>query len=103
MSIRDLAETYLGRKISTIEWVNAREAAQQKLSRILSREGDANGQRLKPQYMAQLIAEAVIAASFSRITYEVMEFMAALEAKEKPVNKVTSNSMWNASIVTEKI
>lgn len=42
-------------------------------------------------------------ARFSSITNEVMEFMAALEAKEKPATKVTSNSKWDASIVTEKI
>ncbi len=103
MNIRDLAEKYLGRKISPIEWDAAKEAAQQKLDRILSREGDSDGQRLRPQYLAQLIAEAVMASRFSSITYEVMEFMAALGAKEKPVNKVTSNSVWDASIVTENI
>jgi hypothetical protein len=35
------------------------ERALQKLQWIISREGDADGERTKPYYLAQLIAEAI--------------------------------------------
>ena len=42
-----------------VEFATACERAARKLEFIVSRYGDANGERRKPQYLAQLIAEAI--------------------------------------------
>lgn len=40
--------------------------AQRKLELIISREGDGNGERLKPYYLAQLLWEIISLERFSR-------------------------------------
>lgn len=37
--------------------------AERKLNRIISREGDSNGERLHPSYLAQLVAETIRSAA----------------------------------------
>lgn len=81
MGLRELAETYLGAVIPPAEWDEAKAAAERKLDWIISREGDLDGGRREPWYLAQLIAEAVSARQLSRFTHALM---ANLEAKEKP-------------------
>jgi len=103
VGLKELAEKYFGASIPPTEWDEAKAAAERKLDWIISREGDADGDRREPWYLAQLIAEAVRASRFSRFTYELMDMMATLEAKEKPAAKATSNSITSASIVAELI
>lgn len=62
---------YLGGTIEPQEWDNAKEKAERKLKRIISREGDADGARRELWYLAQLIAEEIKAESFSRFTIEL--------------------------------
>lgn len=57
--IKALAEKYLGAPIPPILYEGALEKAARKLERIISQEGDADGERLKPYYLAQLVAEAL--------------------------------------------
>lgn len=58
-TLRQQAEYYLGAKIGSSEWVEAKEYAERKLKGIIEREGDENGARREPWYLAQLIAETV--------------------------------------------
>jgi len=62
--LRTLAESYMGTAIQECEWIGAVGRAVTKLEWIISREGDAGGERRKPYYIAQLIAEAVRAERF---------------------------------------
>lgn len=57
--VRELAEKYLGVQIPQKIFEVAQCKALQKLEWIISREGDAAGERLKPYYLAQLVAEAI--------------------------------------------
>ena len=63
--LRALAEKYAGGTILECEWWRALESASRKLAWIISREGDADGERREPYYLAMLIAEAVKASRFS--------------------------------------
>lgn len=84
MALKELAEKYLGSDIHLSEWDKAKETAEQKLYRIISLDGDAGGERRKPEYLAQLITEAVKEIRFSRFSYGLIEILATMEAKEKP-------------------
>ena len=103
MGLWELAERYLGTSILPNEWPEASAAAERKLARIISREGDANGKRQEPYYLAQLIAEAIRNNRICRFSTELIDLMNTLEAKEKPAAKATSNSKTSASIVAEVI
>lgn len=63
--IRDEACGYLEREITDAEWAEALSAAQRKLDRIISLEGDHNGERRKPYYLGKLIAEYLIQKAFA--------------------------------------
>jgi len=101
--LREQAEKYLGTNISKREWDSAKARAERKLRTIISREGDAGGCRRDPRYLAQLIAEAVRESRFSGYTFSLMEMITALETKEKPAAKATSNSITSVSIVADCI
>lgn len=47
---------------------DAKSQAKRKLARIIEREGDSNGERRKPYYLEQLIAEAASSECFSKFT-----------------------------------
>ena len=57
--LKALAEKYLGAAIPETVYMVAKQCALEKLMRIITREGDADGERLKPYYLAQLIAEDI--------------------------------------------
>lgn len=57
--IKGLAEKYLGMEISRELFEMELPAAMRKLEWIISREGDADGERAKPYYIAQLVAEII--------------------------------------------
>lgn len=71
--LRALSEQYLPGSIERYEYEEAVEQAKRKLARIIEREGDADGERRKPYYLAQLIAEAVRAERFSVFTKELYD------------------------------
>lgn len=73
--MRQQAEHYLGAAIEPSEWGEAKEYAERKLDWIINREGDAGGERHKPYYLAQLIAEAVKASRFTRFTLGLCALM----------------------------
>lgn len=61
-----LVEDYLGSEIlNDDEFNNAKKYAQHKLNLIIEREGNSDGERLKPYYLAQLIAETISSTRFS--------------------------------------
>lgn len=63
-TLQQQAEHYLGGKIEPSEWDNAKAYTERKLKNIIDREGDADGARREPWYLAQLIAETVKGAAF---------------------------------------
>lgn len=66
--VRDEASGYLGREITDAEWKYALPLAKQKLERIISREGDLNGDRRKPFYLGKLVQERITEDAFARYT-----------------------------------
>ena len=70
-TLRQQAECFLGAEIPSPEWDKATVQAERKLKRIIAREGDADGKRREPWYLAQLIAETVKGSCFSRLTFEI--------------------------------
>jgi hypothetical protein len=46
----------------------AKKEAKKKLDEIIVREGDMNGERLKPEYLQCLIAEKIAQMRFSQLT-----------------------------------
>lgn len=86
-------ESLLGRCITKEKFTRAYEHAKRKLARTIEREGDLDGARLQPYYLAQLTAEAVREQSFSDFTimlYEAYrEAERYIEKKEMPVAEAT--------------
>ena len=76
--------------VTESEYRYAENLAKRKLARIIEREGDADGERLKPYYLEQLIAEAITETRFSAFTRIVYE-QRAME-KEKPTVETAGNS-----------
>lgn len=62
---RNLTEKLLGHSISNKIFNSALKSATIKLSNIISREGDKDGERRKDFYLAQLIAEDINCKLFS--------------------------------------
>ena len=58
-NLKTLVEEELGAIITDGEMQKAEHRARRKLEWIISREGDAEGERLKPWYLVHLIAEEV--------------------------------------------
>jgi hypothetical protein len=64
--LRRLAEEFLGGEIFDFEFAKAKEYAERKLfDWIIPREGDLDGERREPWYLAKLIEEAVRASRLS--------------------------------------
>lgn len=97
-ALRPMAERYAGGSITDSEWREAIPQAERKLEWIIQREGDAGGERRKPYYIAQLIAEAVRAARLSLYTRILHELN---EEKEAPlaVARGTSQKQPHYSMV----
>lgn len=71
-----LAEKYHGNEIKDDEYTRAYQYAKRKLERIINREGDSDGERRKPYYIAQLIAETVSTnrlSAFTKRLYQNLE------------------------------
>lgn len=85
--IKALAEKYLGMPITQEMFAEKLEAVLQKLQRIIIREGDENGARLKPDYKAQLIAEAIRSDS---LTYQCVKLFE--DKKRAALNRTTLNA-----------
>lgn len=77
------AEQYLGALIYPTEWSRAKAYAERKLAFIIEREGDADGARREPWYLAQLIAETVRAERFSEYTRMLYERKQATGDKKR--------------------
>ena len=71
--LKTLSEEYLAEPLSDTEYEEAKAQAKRKLARIIEREGDADEERRKPYYLAQLIAEAVRVKRFSAFTKELYD------------------------------
>lgn len=67
LSLCEQAENFLGNSICDFEYLEAKRYAEHKLfNHIIPREGDMDGKRLEPCYLAMLIQEAVSQDRFSR-------------------------------------
>ncbi|MCD8311247.1 MAG: hypothetical protein LUD43_01905 [Firmicutes bacterium] len=75
--VRDEASGYLGRELTDEEWNDAYPDAKRKLDWIISREGDADGERLKPYYLGKLVQEIVTQNAFSTYCRAMSEAMLA--------------------------
>ena len=74
-TLREQAERYLCTEIEPSEWDEAKAYAERKLKGIIEREGDVDGARRQPWYLAQLIAETVRGSRFSKFTLDLMEIL----------------------------
>lgn len=96
--LQQQAERYLGTTIEQSEWDKAKTDAEQKLKSIINREGDGNGERRKPYYMAQLIAEAVRSNRFFKFSVNFIELSQYADKqmgikKGRPVYQDTSRPL----------
>lgn len=57
--MKKLVEKYLGFEVSEEQYQESADAAAKKLVTIIDRFGDEGGERNKPYYLAQLIAEHI--------------------------------------------
>lgn len=97
------AEQYLGAAIEPSEWSEAKTYAERKLKGIIDREGDADGARREPWYLAQLIAETVRASRFSQVLLEIAEICSRDETgtkKDSPCQKHRAASQTNPYCTT---
>lgn len=85
--LKSLSEQYLSSAISQREFEQAEMQAKRKLARIIEREGDADGERRKPYYLAQLIAEAVRSDRLSSLTFELGNFIRCAEESRKQIQQ----------------
>lgn len=85
--IKALAEQYLGMPIMQEVFVEKLEAARQKLQKIIDREGDANGARLKADYMAQIVVEAIKSDLFAYQCVKLFE-----DKKRAALKRTTLNA-----------
>lgn len=67
-TIREDVCDIIGRELSDASWAEAYATAKQKLRHIVDRYGDAHGARNTPEYMAELVIEAIRAEAM-RQTY----------------------------------
>lgn len=81
--LKSLSEQYLSSAISQQEFEKAEMQAKRKLARIIEREGDADGERRKPYYLAQLIAEAIRTDRFSSFTFDLGRLIRYAEEEHK--------------------
>lgn len=102
-TLQQQAEQYLGTAINPLEWDDAKAYAEHKLNRIIEREGDADGARREPWYLAQLIAETVRGNRFSSLTqliYEITEQFGV--KKEQPTSENVSRPKTDTPIVAQE-
>lgn len=69
--MKSQVEEYLGFEISEKQFSQSADRAGKKLTSIIERFGDGNGERLKPYYLAQLISEDVRTEIYSNATMTV--------------------------------
>lgn len=103
----EMAESYLGSVIFPTEYKEAEQYAQRKLDRIISREGDGNGERRKPYYIAQLIAETVRSNRFSDFTHTLCNLTREADEyrdkKRAALPNGKDNSSTNIPIVSQSL
>lgn len=86
--IKALAEKYLGAEISQELFELELPAAMRKLEWIISREGDADGERTKPYYIAQLVAEIIRSDVMTAYCFKCYEDKKRAARKtDNPVNQ----------------
>ena len=90
--MRQQAEAYLGTAIGPWEWDRAKAAAERKLNYIIELFDDGDGERRKPYYLAQLIAEAVRG---SRLSAYLMELYEMGTKKDSPCPKTQGRPVTN--------
>lgn len=66
--MKEQVEKKLGFEVTNEQYGQSKERARKKLNSIISRYGDANGNRRKPEYLRELIYEDVISDIFSKAT-----------------------------------
>lgn len=89
-SLRELVESHLGTSVRRWELEEARAYAEHKLALIIEREGDMDGARREPDYLAQLIAETVGANRLSQLFREINEITELCKREEEMGTKKDS-------------
>ena len=83
---KEIVELNLNDILSDSEYFQAKAQAKRKLARIIEREGDANGERLKPYYISQLIYEAIVSNRFTKLCNSTYSLAREIK-KEMPAAK----------------
>lgn len=86
-TLRRQAEGYLGTAIEPSEWDKAISYAEHKLAYIIENFGDLGGERRKPYYLAQLIAETVRGNRLSTFLRDLNELREMGIKKDSPCPK----------------
>ena len=66
--MKEVVENRLGFEIGTDQYEKGVILANKKLQSIIQRFGDANGVRRTPEYLAELIAEAIVSELLTEYT-----------------------------------
>lgn len=79
--IKKLTQQYLKREVTDEEWEKAYSDAQRKLTWIINRYGDGDGERRKPYYLAKLVVEKIRENAFAKWSVEDTKWALAQERK----------------------
>lgn len=93
---RDEASKQLGGTIPNAIWNKALIQATRKLRFIISREGDAGGERTKPYYLGTLAREAIEAEAFTEYTKEKSRRLLATTQIQLPKLYTATGNKVNA-------
>jgi len=85
--VRQIAEALLGIPLPDMLWNVTAEQAKCKLERIIDREGDADGERKKPYYLAQLVVEAIRQEMFTAMCIADYEEKRNARAKAQGISE----------------
>lgn len=94
-TLRQQAEGYLGTAIAPSDWDKAIAYAEHKLAYIIENFGGGDGERRKPYYLAQLIAETVRGDRLSALLRSLNELREMGTKKDSPCPKTQGRPVTN--------
>ena len=102
MGFKDLVEKYAEIKVSQEDIDTHLPQAQRKLELISNREGDSNGVRKKPEYLAMLLGEIINMSRFSDFCYELGKaYKEADDFIQQKISKTKESIQQNAEMLPQ--